>query len=130
MARMVRIQLPVADLDAAMEFYTHTLMLPAKKISESRASLFCKGIELICYDPLLEGKQVGKGWMLHENQDLYFGVTNLEATYIRAKNSGCSEIDAATSINERGETVFHCKDPSGNPLCFVDEKTMSDDPLV
>jgi len=126
MARLVRIQIPVSDLDEAATFYSQVMMIPAKKLSVAKVSLICNGIELVCYDPIMEGHNVGKGWMLHENQDLYFAVANLEATYIRAKNGGCSEIDAGFSINERGESLFRCNDPFGNPLCFVDEKTIDD----
>ncbi len=127
MARMVRILLPVSDLDEAAVFYSQVLLVPAKKLTGTRIRLKCAGIELVCYDPIMEGNRVGKGWILHENQYLYFAVANLEATYMRAKNNGCSEIDAVISRNERGESIFRCKDPFGNPLCFIDEKTMADD---
>ncbi|MEE9280706.1 MAG: VOC family protein [Myxococcota bacterium] len=60
---------------------------------------------------------------------VYFAVVDLEATYERARTLGMSSLaadDVGEGIHTRpwGERSFYGVDPSGNPICFVDDQTL------
>ena len=65
---------------------------------------------------------------------LYFATSDLEGLYERARDlrclsSGLIHNDPASPLGEIvvrpwGERSFYAEDPSGNPLCFVDERTL------
>ncbi len=59
------------------------------------------------------------------NQEhLYFAVSDLEAVFVRAKSADCKELEAEIKSRPWGERSFYAVDPFGNPICFVDEKTV------
>ena len=73
--------------------------------------------------------QAGKRVVLPDN--VYFSVNDLETIFERAKALGCLATrdvhgDRAGEIVKRpwGERSFYAQDPFGNPLCFVDAKTL------
>ena len=125
MTRLFRIIVPVSDIEAATVFYENALRVKGKRVSRGRHHFNTGGCILVCYDPLTEKDDVGKGWMLHKNHFIYFSVTNLESAYLRVNNSECQEIDQQITESASGERYFNAKDPFGNPICFVDEKTIS-----
>jgi uncharacterized glyoxalase superfamily protein PhnB len=51
-------------------------------------------------------------------------VPDLEAVHQRALGAGCSFIDQTIKKMPWGERMFYAKDPFGNPIAFVDEKTI------
>ena len=125
MTRLFRIVVTVSDIEAATAFYENALRVKGIRISKGRHHFNTGSCILACYDPLTEGDEMGKGWMLHKNHYIYFSVTNLESTFLRLKNSDCQEIDRDITQSASGERFFNARDPFGNPICFVDEKTIS-----
>jgi len=51
-------------------------------------------------------------------------VADLDATFARARKLGCAEIELEIKLRPWGELSFYAKDPFGNPICFVDERTI------
>ena len=127
--KLYRVILPVSDINRAEEFYTTVLGITGERISPGRHYFDCGGVILACFDP----RPDGDGFDARPNQEhLYFAVGDLEAVYGRVKKLGTlsSEIgDGGLPMGEMvlrpwGERSFYASDPFGNPLCFVDEKTL------
>lgn len=125
MAKLFRIIVPVSDIEQATTFYFKIFGVQGRRVSPGRHYFELDGCTLGCYDPLSDGDTLGKGWMHHENQHIYFAVKNLDATFIRVKNIADAELDSEIITESSGERLFYARDPFGNPLCFVDEKTTS-----
>jgi len=124
MTRLIRIVLPVSDIELAATFYFNVLGIPGKRIDKGMHFFKCGELALICYDPLPNGDKLGQGWMHHENQFTSFSVNNIEATFIRILNNPDAEVDSNIQENNLGEKLFYALDPFGNPICFIDEKTI------
>lgn len=124
MAKLYRVILPVSDINKAATFYEQVFDLSGQRVSPGRHYFDCGGTILACYDPVADGDPFDKGWHFHPNQYLYFAVPDLEATLARAQSAGCGELDQEIQQMPWGERLFYAKDPFGNPICFVDEKTM------
>lgn len=52
-----------------------------------------------------------------------YRVPDLVGTFQRALSAGC-QIDSQIAQLPWGETLFYARDPFGNLICFVDEKTV------
>lgn len=120
--KLYRVILPVGDIDRAARFYEELLGVPGERVSPGRHYLPVGGVILALYDPRADGDEHDA----RANQDhLYFAVPDLEAIHARAKTlGGLSPEMGAIETRPWGETSFYMKDPFGNPLCFVDEKTV------
>lgn len=124
MARLFRVIVPVSDIEQAASFYYNVLGVKGKRLSSGRHYFELEGCTLACYDPLSDRDNLGQGWLHHEKQYIYIAVKNLDATFIRVKNSA-AEIASEIKTMPWGERLFYAHDPFGNPLCFVDEKTVA-----
>ncbi|MDX1543993.1 MAG: VOC family protein, partial [Christiangramia sp.] len=62
-------------------------------------------------------------WKFHENQYIYISVPDLGSLRDRMKKSDCRFLGEIEEM-PWGETLFYANDPFGNPICFVDEKTV------
>lgn len=122
--QLFRVILPVHSIDQAASFYAELLGFPGERVSPGRHYFDCGGTILACYDPVADGDGKGDGWQPHFNQYLYFGVEDLEAVLNRARHLGCQILDQGISEMPWGERLFYVLDPSGNPICFVDSKTL------
>lgn len=127
--RLYRVILPVGDIDRAAHFYTELLGIEGRRVSPGRHYFDSGEIILALLDPGADGD----GRKARPNQDyVYFAVRDLEAVFARAKRLGglSAEVgDGGRPMGEIatrpwGERSFYMADPSGNPLCFVDEKTL------
>ncbi|MCI0413709.1 VOC family protein [bacterium] len=126
--RLFRVILPVSDMAKAVKYYTELLGIQGQQVSPGRHYFSCGGVILALVNPRADGDP----WDARANQDhIYFAVSDLEAVYERAVRVGglATKIDhgmAMGKIEKRpwGERSFYLKDPFGNPLCFVDEKTL------
>jgi catechol 2,3-dioxygenase-like lactoylglutathione lyase family enzyme len=125
--RIFRVILPVSNMDQAVKFYTELLGIKGVSVSGGRYYLHCGGVILALVNPRADGDD----WDPRPNQDhVYFAVSDLEAVYERAKRVGGLSTEGEHGnmgkIEKRpwGERSFYMKDPSGNPICFVDEKTL------
>ncbi len=122
--RLYRVILPVNDIDRAARFYGELLGIAGGRVSPGRHYFDCGGTILACYEPVADGDPVGGGWRFHANQYLYFAVQDLEAVFSRAQAMGCPDLDESVSSMPWGERLFYARDPFGNPVCFVDERTL------
>ena len=120
---LYRVIQPVKDIEAAARFYGKIFQTLGERVSSGRHYFDCGGTILACYDPVADGDNLWGGWQHHRYQYVYFAVPDLEATLERVRDAG-AEIEEEISSKPWGERIFYAKDPFGNPLSFVDEKTV------
>lgn len=121
MPRLFRIILPVPNIEAAANFYSALLGIPGRRVSPGRHYFDCGGTILACFDPRADGDEFDA----RPNQEhIYFAVEDLDATFERARSLSCQRIDEQIKIQPWGERCFYAADPFGNPVCFVDERTV------
>ena len=117
--RLYRVILPVSDIERAAEFYGRLLGLEGERVSNGRHYFDCGGTILACVDP------AGEGLEFRPNLDhVYFAVADLEVAFERAKEAGCKWLEERIATRPWDERSFYARDPFGNPICFVDEKTV------
>jgi catechol 2,3-dioxygenase-like lactoylglutathione lyase family enzyme len=118
--RLFRVVLPVSDIEAAVSFYGRLLVTPGVRVWSNRHYFDCGGTILACVQPPAEGdpEQFGPN-----PESVYFSVDDLEATFARAQDAGCRELDTI-DLRPWGERSFYARDPFGNPICFVDAQTL------
>jgi uncharacterized glyoxalase superfamily protein PhnB len=90
-------------------------------VSRGRHYFDCGGTILACLDPRADGEPRDAR---ANPQHLYFAVDDLEAAWGRAKRAGCLKLDDRIETRPWGERSFYAEDPFGNPICFVDAKTL------
>ncbi len=123
--KLYRVILPAGDLGRSVDYFSRVLDTPGERVSGERHYFDCGGVILACVVPESAGQA-------RPNSDhLYFAVSDLEATYSRAEEAAAKGLGAITEgemgdIAERpwGERSFYAHDPFGNPVCFVDERTL------
>jgi catechol 2,3-dioxygenase-like lactoylglutathione lyase family enzyme len=120
-----RVNIEVADLEAAISFYTKLLGIDGRKQPGSRCYFKCGPVTLQVVDvsSVRDPHPAAKA--------LYFTVGDLEAAYERAKALGCllrEDVHDAPGggivVRPWGERSFYVEDPWKNPLCFVEEGTV------
>jgi len=118
-ARLYRIILPVSGLDTTRAFYERVLALTGEQVSVGRYYIDCGGTILALFDAKVEdGRDVPPN-----PEHVYFAVSDLDDVFRRVKETG-AQSDDAIATQPWGERSFYAKDPSGNPVCFVDEQTI------
>lgn len=120
--KLYRVILPVNNIDKAAEFYTEVFNQHGMRVSPGRHYFDIGGTILACYDPKADGDAQGE-WLFHENQYIYISVPDLLAIRDKMKGLGCQSLGEIEEM-PWGETLFYANDPFGNPICFVDEKTI------
>jgi catechol 2,3-dioxygenase-like lactoylglutathione lyase family enzyme len=129
MMRVYRVILPVGDIDAAASFYSSLLGQPGARISPGRHYFTCGDVTLALYSPTADGDARAP----RPNFDhVYFAVDNLEEVYRRAERLGGLSTHVGDgrlpmgqiAVRPWGERSFYLQDPFGNPLCFVDSRTL------
>jgi uncharacterized glyoxalase superfamily protein PhnB len=121
MPKLFRVILPVSEIESAARFYRLILGLDGQRVSPGRHYFDCGGTILACFDPRADGDNFDSP---PNPNYVYFAVPDLDATFQRAKTANCSELDQEIKTMPWGERMFYGKDPFGNPISFVDEKTM------
>jgi predicted enzyme related to lactoylglutathione lyase len=124
MPRLFRVILPVTDIEEAKKFYGLVLGMSGERISPGRHYFDCGGTILACYDPVADGDGLQEGWKQHPRQYVYFAVSDLDATHQLAMNAGGTIVEGGIQKMPWGERMFWARDPFGNPISFVDEKTL------
>jgi predicted enzyme related to lactoylglutathione lyase len=120
-ARLFRVILQVSDIERATKFYAELLGIPGERVSRGRHYFDCGGTILACFDPRADGNDFDAT----PNPDhIYFAVDDLEAAHARAKSAGCRKTDETIKTWPWGERSFYASDPFGNPICFVDAKSV------
>ena len=118
-ARLYRVILPVSDIERAAEFYSRLLGFEGERVAEHRHYFDCGGTILACVDPS------GQGLEFRANPDhVYIAVPDLAAVFDRAKTAGGEWLEEAIAERPWDERSFYARDPFGNPICFVDERTV------
>jgi predicted enzyme related to lactoylglutathione lyase len=59
-----------------------------------------------------------------QNQYVYIAVDDIGAAFRRAGELGATLVSEKVESMPWGETLFYARDPSGNPICFVDAATL------
>lgn len=122
--KLYRIIFPVTDIERAAAFYSYVFEQAGQRVSSGRHYFDLGGTIIACYDPVADGDELNDGWQFHDNQYIYIAVKNLENMHRKLQASECKAVDAAIETMPWGERLFYAKDPFGNPVCFVDEKTV------
>jgi len=120
---LFRVIQPVGNIEIAARFYAAVFDEPGERVSPGRHYFRCGATILACYDPAADGDALGGGWRHHASQYVYFAVPDLEAVLERVATAG-GEIEAGIASMPWGEWMFYAKDPFGNPISFVDRKTV------
>ena len=129
MPRLYRVIMPVGDLESAVPFYSVLLDQEGMRVSPGRHYFRCGDVTLALYSPRGDGDPREP----RPNFDhVYFAVDDLEAAFARAQTTGGLSVEtgdgelAMGEIQKRpwGEVSFYLHDPFGNPLCFVDSKSL------
>jgi len=122
-----RTVLQVSDLDKAAEFYSKLLDDEGRRIPRGSRHYFDCGPVILALVDMKAGGEEAKPIPDY----IYFAVANLQAVHDRARALDSLSRDdvhgaAAGEIVKRpwDELSFYVKDPWGNGLCFVDEKTL------
>jgi len=127
--KLFRVLLPVSDIDQATRFYRAVLGVEGVRVSGGRHYFDLDGTILACFDPRADGD----GYDARPNAEYwYIAVADLERTYGRCRGAGATfdgEKLAGSPLGEIaarpwGERSFYIRDPSGNPICFVDASTI------
>ena len=119
--KLFRVIVPVTDIEKAAAFYAALFTFLGKRVSPGRHYFNLGGTILACYDPKADGDNVD---FRANPEHIYIAVNNLQKIYETAKSAGCLEIEKNIETRPWGERSFYLKDPFGNPLCFVDDKTI------
>jgi uncharacterized glyoxalase superfamily protein PhnB len=119
-ARLFRVILPVTDIELAASCYGELLQLPGERVSSGRHYFDCGGTILACYDAVADTDPEPVG---PNPQYVYFSVEDLDAAHARAAAAGCREL-TGIAVQPWGERSFYARDPFGNPICFVDARTL------
>ena len=127
--RLFRVIMPVTDIEASARFYSALFDQPGFRVSGGRHYFDCGGVILAVYDATADGDREP---VRSNGEHVYFAVTDLAAAFARAQQAGglSTEVgDGGLPMGEIakrpwGEVSFYLHDPSGNPLCFVDDKSI------
>lgn len=113
--RIHRVIVPVPETEPGVAFYAALLGQPGERVALNRHYFDC-GVVFAVVGP-------GERQQFSPLPDyLYFAVENLEAALERARTSNAT-IEEEITTYPWGERSFYLRDPWGNPLCIVDEKT-------
>jgi catechol 2,3-dioxygenase-like lactoylglutathione lyase family enzyme len=120
-----RLSVEVADLDAAVQFYSKLLGVPGRKQAGARCYFGCGPVTLSVLDVSASGRPHPAA------KALYFTVRDLDAAFARARALGCLSRESVHDapgggivVRPWGERSFYAEDPWQNPLCFVEEGTV------
>ena len=128
--RIFRILVPARDLEQSRQFYESLLLARGRFVGGGRVYFDCGPVLL----GILDYSASPGSRLPTSSEALYFATDDLEGVHRRARGLGCLSPgllhnDPASPLGEIvrrpwGERSFYVDDPSGNPLCFVDERTL------
>lgn len=118
--RLFRVILPVSEIEAAASFYGEVFGIRGDRVSPGRHYFSCGGTILACYDAVADGDPEPVG---PNPAHVYFSVDDLEVAHERVRRCGGRDV-TPIEIRPWGERSFYASDPFGNPICFVDSRTL------
>jgi catechol 2,3-dioxygenase-like lactoylglutathione lyase family enzyme len=128
--RVFRILLQASDLAASKQFYEKLLAVRGRAVAPGRIYLDCGEVIV----GLLDYSHAAPSERATPTEAVYFSTRALGQVYRRAKKLGCVDPglihnDPANPAGEIvvrpwGERSFYATDPAGNPICFVDARTL------
>ena len=121
--RLYRVILPVRDIEPLAEFYSGLFEMPGQRVSPGRHYFDLGGTILAVYDPAADGDP-REDWKHHPNQYVYVAVSDIDAAFRRAAALGATLVSESVESMPWGERLFYARDPSGNPICLVDDATL------
>ncbi len=128
---LCKVILPTTSLGRADAFFEEMLELEPNSFVPSRHFFSTEGCELALVNPIEHARgHEREPPEFRPNPDVvYFAVSDLEAAWGRAQKLGLESLGDAhvgEGIQQRvwGERSFYGRDPSGNPICFVDDQTL------
>ncbi|MQP64110.1 VOC family protein [Niveispirillum sp. SYP-B3756] len=113
--RLFRVTLPVASVESAARFYGTVLAQAGTRVAPDRHSFEVGQVRLDC-------RQVAGGMPIPLSEPVCFAVHDLKEFRQRVLAAG-SDTPSDIIVEPSGERSFHCTDPSGNALCFVEAGT-------
>ena len=110
--------MPVVDYQRALEFYRALFGIEGKAVSPGRTYFDLGGTNFCVYHPESDGDSPVQPL----TTAVYLTVETLSDAHA---NASAANAQYLTSIETRpwGERSFYCRDPSGNILCFVDNRS-------
>ena len=117
--RLFRVAIPTSRIEEARVFYENILGSGADDTVPTRLYFHCDNTIVALIDWSIEGR----GEFTPNSENLYFAVGDLDQVHERATRAG-ARITSVIEVRPWGERSFYCLDPDGNPLCFVDDRTL------
>jgi len=128
--RVFRLLLPARELRKSRRFYETLLATKGRGVTGGRV-YFDSGPVIL---GILDCSSVPASEFRPASEAVYLATHRLESLFQRARRLGCltpgflhndpaSPLGAIT-LRPWGERSFYANDPSGNPLCFVDARTV------
>ncbi len=128
--RLFRLLLPARNLERSRKFYESLLGAKGRSVARGRVYFDCGPVIL----GVLDYSSPEAGEPTSPTEALYFSTDDLEGVHRRARTLGCLSKElihgdprspaGAIVVRPWGERSFYVIDPSGNPLCFVDARTL------
>jgi hypothetical protein len=128
--KLYRVLVPAKDLELSRRFYESLFDTPGRPVGGGRIYFDCGSVLL----GILDYSSTNEGHFPQPAEALYFATGDLEGMHRRARELNCLSPDLlhddpASPLGEVlvrpwGERSFYARDPSGNHLCFVDERTV------
>jgi catechol 2,3-dioxygenase-like lactoylglutathione lyase family enzyme len=128
--RLFRVLLSALDFSAARRFYESLLAAKGREVGGGRIYFDCGPVLL----GILDRGSSASSEFSPAAEAVYFATEDLERVFLRARRLDCLEPGllhgdpaspmGAIKVRPWGERSFYARDPSGNPLCFVDSRTM------
>jgi catechol 2,3-dioxygenase-like lactoylglutathione lyase family enzyme len=128
--RIYRLLLQAKNLRTSRRFYEALLGTKGREVGGGRVYFDCGPVIL----GILDSSKAPKKDLSRPTEAVYFATEDLAGIHRRAKKLKClsRELlhgDPDSPMGEMvvrpwGERSFYAADPSGNPLCFVDARTL------
>jgi predicted enzyme related to lactoylglutathione lyase len=119
--RLYRVILPSSDIERDVAYYAKVFQVPGRRVSPGRHYFDAGEVILAIVDPKVDESD---GEARSNADHVYFAVADLEAVHARVRTAGGQAVDDKIETRPWGERSFYAKDAFGNPICFVDEKTV------
>jgi hypothetical protein len=129
-SRLFRVLVPAKNLEKSQRFYEQLLATQSRLVAGGRVYFDCGPVIL----GVLDYSAHRGAKFPNPAEALYFATGDVEGIHRRARDLDCLtpgllHDDPSSPLGEIvvrpwGERSFYATDPSGNPLCFVDEKTL------